>query len=137
LIPLNDRCLIRRIEEPEQRIGSIIVPDIAKSRAIKGEIVAVGPGKWHPGEWWWFDKYVATGPSKMYLWIGSDDWNEDGWQWIDGWLEPPSVFPGQICFFNSRWHDLGEQYQENKDPLWDDKMHLVMQGDIFCVVHSC
>lgn len=37
--------LIRRIEEPEQVFGSIIVPDVARTKALKGEVLAVGPGK--------------------------------------------------------------------------------------------
>jgi len=45
IIPRNDRVLIRRIEEPETKIGGIVVPDVARSKAIKGEVLAVGPGK--------------------------------------------------------------------------------------------
>lgn len=111
--PLNDRVLIRRIEEPEQRIGSIIVPDIAKSRSIKGEIIAIGRGKWHPGEFWCV---------------------KGRWQWVEGYREVPSVYPGQIVYFNSKWSDMGDDYQ-HPGVGWDETLHLVMEGDIFGIVN--
>jgi chaperonin GroES len=43
--PLGDRILIKRIEEAEQRIGSIIVPDSAREKPQEALVVAVGPGK--------------------------------------------------------------------------------------------
>ena len=42
--PLRDRILVERIEEAEQRIGGIIIPDTAKEKPSQGEVVAVGPG---------------------------------------------------------------------------------------------
>ena len=41
--PLGDRILVKRLEE-EDKIGSIIVPDSAKEKSQKAEIVAVGEG---------------------------------------------------------------------------------------------
>jgi chaperonin GroES len=43
--PLNDRVLIRRVEEDERSRGGIIIPDTAKEKPMKGEVVAVGPGE--------------------------------------------------------------------------------------------
>jgi chaperonin GroES len=43
--PLHDRVLIRRVEETENRIGSIVIPDSAKEKPQQGEVVAVGSGK--------------------------------------------------------------------------------------------
>ncbi len=43
--PLSDRVLIKRIEEDEQVVGGIIVPDTAKEKPLEAEVVAVGPGK--------------------------------------------------------------------------------------------
>ena len=43
--PLADRVLIKRIENEEKKVGSIIIPDTAKEKPQKGEIVAVGSGK--------------------------------------------------------------------------------------------
>ena len=43
--PLNDRLLVKRLEEEETTAGGIIIPDSAKEKPAEGEIVAVGPGK--------------------------------------------------------------------------------------------
>ena len=43
--PLRDRVLVRRIEEPEQKVGGIIVPDTAKEKPTQAEVVAVGSGR--------------------------------------------------------------------------------------------
>ena len=42
--PLQDRVLIRRIEEDQKTAGGIIIPDSAKEKPIQGEVMAVGPG---------------------------------------------------------------------------------------------
>lgn len=43
--PLNDRILVRRIEEKEQVKGGIIIPDTAKEKPMEGEVMAVGNGR--------------------------------------------------------------------------------------------
>jgi len=43
--PLNDRVLVKRLEEEEKTAGGIIIPDTAKEKPAEGEVVAVGPGK--------------------------------------------------------------------------------------------
>jgi len=43
--PLRDRVLVRRIEEEEQKVGGIIVPDTAKEKPTQAEVVAVGSGR--------------------------------------------------------------------------------------------
>jgi len=43
--PLRDRVLVRRIEEEEQKVGGIIVPDTAKEKPQQAEVVAVGSGR--------------------------------------------------------------------------------------------
>ena len=43
--PLHDRLLVRRIEEKETAKGGIIIPDTAKEKPQKGEVLAVGNGK--------------------------------------------------------------------------------------------
>ena len=42
--PLHDRIIVQRIEEGEQKIGGIIIPDSAQEKPSQGKIVAVGPG---------------------------------------------------------------------------------------------
>jgi len=43
--PLQDRVLVKRLEEKETKKGGIIIPDSAKEKPQEGEIIAVGPGK--------------------------------------------------------------------------------------------
>ena len=43
--PLHDRVVIKRMEEERLSAGGIVIPDSATEKPIKGEIVAVGPGK--------------------------------------------------------------------------------------------
>jgi len=43
--PLQDRVIIKRIEEEEKSKGGIIIPDTAKEKPQEGKVVAVGKGK--------------------------------------------------------------------------------------------
>lgn len=43
--PLQDRIIIKRIEEQEQIRGGIIIPDSAREKPQEGEVIAVGEGK--------------------------------------------------------------------------------------------
>jgi chaperonin GroES len=43
--PLQDRVIVKRIDEEEEMRGSIVIPDTAKEKPQEGEIVAVGDGK--------------------------------------------------------------------------------------------
>ena len=45
LKPLFDRVVVRRVEEEEQQKGGIIIPDSAKEKPQRGDVVAVGQGK--------------------------------------------------------------------------------------------
>jgi chaperonin GroES len=44
--PLHDRIIVSRIEEGEQKVGGIIIPDSAKEKPQQGKVIAVGTGKW-------------------------------------------------------------------------------------------
>ncbi len=85
--PLADRVLIKRIEEEEQKVGGIIIPDTAKEKPQKGEVVAVGPGRLDengkrmpmevkPGDKVIFSKYAGTEvkiEGEEYLIMREDD----------------------------------------------------------------
>jgi len=43
--PLGDRILVKPIEQEEEKIGGIIIPDTAKEKPQEGEVIAVGPGR--------------------------------------------------------------------------------------------
>ena len=40
--PLHDRILVRRLDDGEQKVGGIIIPDSAKEKPEQGQIIAVG-----------------------------------------------------------------------------------------------
>ena len=43
--PLHDRIIVKRLDEGEQQIGGIIIPDSAKEKPQQGKVLAVGNGK--------------------------------------------------------------------------------------------
>ncbi len=43
--PLQDRVIVKRIEEEEKTKGGIIIPDTAKEKPQEGKVIAVGKGK--------------------------------------------------------------------------------------------
>lgn len=45
IAPLDDRVVVKRLEAEEKTAGGIVLPDSAKEKPQKGEVVAVGPGK--------------------------------------------------------------------------------------------
>jgi chaperonin GroES len=45
LRPLHDRILVQRLEEGEQNVGGIIIPDSAKEKPQRGTVIAAGDGK--------------------------------------------------------------------------------------------
>jgi chaperonin GroES len=42
--PLQDRVLLRRLDQDEKTAGGIIIPDTAKEKPMEGEVIAAGPG---------------------------------------------------------------------------------------------
>jgi len=69
--PLNDRIIVRRMEEQEQMRGGLYIPDTAKEKPQEGEVLAVGNGKLldtgqriaidlKPGDRILFGKYAGT-----------------------------------------------------------------------------
>ena len=45
LRPLHDRVIVKRLEEEKKSAGGIIIPDQAAEKPVRGEVIAVGPGK--------------------------------------------------------------------------------------------
>ena len=48
--PMQDRVVIRALEETESMRGGLYIPDTAKEKPQQGEIVAVGPGRFEKGD---------------------------------------------------------------------------------------
>lgn len=80
--PLYDRILVKRVEEETRSAGGIIIPDTAKEKPLKGEVVAVGPGKdgnmmtVHKGDTVLYGKYAGqefTYKGVDYLIMREDD----------------------------------------------------------------
>lgn len=49
IVPLEDRVVVRVLEEEEQTASGIVLPDTAKEKPQKAEVVAVGPGRYEDG----------------------------------------------------------------------------------------
>lgn len=140
LAPCSDRVLIQRIEDPP---GLIELTDQPKS--IKGLVLAVGPGRWIPGEWWcfwdleWASDIEPSDGQQMKAWRAR-------WEWIPGYRQALTIKPGMKVLFNSKWNDFA--HAENKGtgsdfsgplerplPVTADPMlHLVQEADIFAIV---
>lgn len=45
LTPLHDRVLVKRLESEDKTVGGLYIPDTAKEKPSRGEVVAAGPGK--------------------------------------------------------------------------------------------
>jgi chaperonin GroES len=69
--PLQDRILVKRVDEEETTSGGIIIPDTAKEKPQEGKVISVGPGKTlesgeiaepgvKPGDRILFSKYAGT-----------------------------------------------------------------------------
>ncbi len=43
--PLHDRIIVQRLDEGEQKVGGIIIPDTAKEKPQQGKVIAAGHGK--------------------------------------------------------------------------------------------
>ena len=85
--PLQDRVIVKRLEEEQKTKGGIIIPDTAKEKPVEGEVVAVGKGKMTEdgklikpdvkvGDRVLFSKYGGTEiklDGKEYKLLGSDD----------------------------------------------------------------
>lgn len=43
--PIKDNIVVKRIEEKETKVGSLIIPDSAKEKPLTAEVIAVGSGR--------------------------------------------------------------------------------------------
>ena len=85
--PLRDRVLVKRVDAEEETAGGIVIPDTAKERPQRGEVVALGTGKtdekgeavpWEvkEGDRVLFGKYSGTDieiEGEEYLFIREED----------------------------------------------------------------
>lgn len=81
--PLADRVLVKRVEQEEKTQGGIYIPDTAKEKSQRGEVLAVGPGRLAEGKFIpvsvsvgdtvVFGKYAGTDAGENHLILREDD----------------------------------------------------------------
>ena len=74
--PLGDRVLVEPIEEKEQTVGGIIIPDSAKEKPMQGKVIAVGKKTDKDGKELPFD--VKTGDTVLLPKYGGTEVKLDG-----------------------------------------------------------
>ena len=73
LKPLGDRVLVRPMEEEETTASGIVLPDTAKEKPQKGQVLAVGDGKWDEDGEKRIPLDVAEGDEVLYSKYGGTD----------------------------------------------------------------
>ncbi len=71
--PLTDRIVVRPLEAEEKTAGGILLPDTAQEKPMKGEVVAVGPGKFVESRGDRIPPPLKTGDRVIYgKWAGTE-----------------------------------------------------------------
>ena len=78
LKPLGDRLIVRAIEEEETTTSGIVLPDTAKEKPQKGEVLAVGDGRYDDDGEKRIPLDVATGDTVLYSKYGGTEIKVDG-----------------------------------------------------------
>ena len=76
LKPLGDRLIVRALDEEETTVSGIVLPDTAKEKPQKGEVLAVGDGPIEDGERRPLD--VAAGDTVLYSKYGGTEVKVEG-----------------------------------------------------------
>lgn len=76
LKPLGDRIVVRQIEAEEVTASGIVLPDTAQEKPLRGEVLAVGEGRWENGTRVPLD--VAAGDEVIYSKYGGTEVNVEG-----------------------------------------------------------
>ena len=78
LKPLGDRVIVRAIDEEETTASGLLLPDTAKEKPQKGEIVAAGEGRWDEDGEKCVPLDVSKGDVVLYSKYGGTDIKVDG-----------------------------------------------------------
>ena len=78
LKPLGDRLIVKPIEEEETTASGIVLPDTAKEKPQKGQVVAVGEGKWDEDGEKRIPLDVAEGDEVLYSKYGGTEVTVEG-----------------------------------------------------------
>ncbi|HLB95968.1 MAG TPA: co-chaperone GroES [Patescibacteria group bacterium] len=74
--PLADRVVVKPLEEESKTKAGIIIPDTAKEKSHRGEILAVGPGKYEDGKL--VEPQVKVGEKILYKEYSGDEFKLEG-----------------------------------------------------------
>jgi chaperonin GroES len=78
LKPLGDRLIVKPIEEEETTASGIVLPDTAKEKPQKGQVIAVGDGKWDEDGEKRIPLDVAEGDEVLYSKYGGTEVTVEG-----------------------------------------------------------
>ena len=78
LKPLGDRLIVRAVEEDETTVSGIVLPDTAKEKPQKGEVLAVGDGNWDEDGEKRIPLDVSAGDIVLYSKYGGTEVKVDG-----------------------------------------------------------
>jgi chaperonin GroES len=78
LKPLGDRLIVRAVEEEETTVSGIVLPETAKEKPQKGEVLAVGDGNWDDDGEKRIPLDVVTGDVVLYSKYGGTEVKVDG-----------------------------------------------------------
>jgi chaperonin GroES len=78
LKPLGDRLIVRAIEEEEKTASGLVLPDTAKEKPQRGEVIAAGEGRWDEDGEKRIPLDVAAGDTVLYSKYGGTEIKVDG-----------------------------------------------------------
>jgi chaperonin GroES len=80
LKPLEDRVIVKPIEEEETTISGLVIPDTAKEKPTEGEVMAVGPGRFEDGNL--VPMGVKVGDRVIYSKYGGNEYKYKGDEYV-------------------------------------------------------
>ncbi len=78
--PLEDRVVVKPIEEEEMTASGLVIPDTAKEKPTEGEVIAVGPGRFEDGNRVPLD--VKVGDKVIYSKYGGNEYKYKGEEYV-------------------------------------------------------
>ena len=78
--PLEDRVVVKPIEEEETTASGLVIPDTAKGKPTEGEVIAVGPGRFEEGNRVPLD--VKVGDKVIYSKYGGNEYKYKGEEYV-------------------------------------------------------
>ena len=80
--PVNRHIVLKQVEESEQMVGNIFLPDLGKEKALIGTIVSIGEG-YHSATGTWIDTSLRVGMEVMLPSMGPNKIEFDGQEyWV-------------------------------------------------------